>query len=709
MNFFSEKEDIKTSRENGFAIPQILLLGIGIAIGLGGLINSSIISLTGSRINRQELLAKTSSYSGITQFKALLNDNSKGRLFNFFWIVDNCSEKSVECPSQKIAFPPNTYWSDDRWCNDEDDCKGRQKAPLCPLDQNISWINEQKIVTELFSNDNIIGTNLENTNRDFNQSFNIISSKYIGTEDYGINSILIEGLSSANNNRSEISASNKLRVNIQVNSYLSENGFGFLAAGEDNTDKKESLFLGNINILPSDAKGSIIWRMNLEDSSDCNNLKEIAQGIYSSLPEKNNGGIWIQPLNLPKQPRLKNVEDLQTVFCTPRTFKIVSYNCNLNSKNLKQKTYRIYSLYVRGPGAVFEVSTSDDEKIILEIMGDIDISNGGLFCHKNENDVCGTGKAENLTILFKQKNKPLKNKLICNRINNSGGVNIKFNNDYKNIKYPIKNNTLPGHSFLIDTTGADNNKKFGSFIYGPQTTFFSFKTNNKWVQSNDHTNTNSGMIVASRGSYGYVKNIEGSSVEDRITNLILDPEYKLIPYGANQNNSNNLEIIGIGKKIGNPPKVSDFNPEGKNVFLIFDNKNSTYHLRTFEMKQINNLNINNFKYSLPGSFAILNIKNQKNNITLGKNLDNDPNTISWLNTFDIKVTRLNNNFSRNFTGAVWVKNLCFDNNGLTTWEFSQKFIKNLISWHGEEFNWGRKFYRGQGIILWDTLREFNRN
>ena len=217
------------------------------------------------------------------------------------------------------------------------------------------------------------------------------------------------------------------------------------------------------------------------------------------------------------------------------------------------------------------------------------------------------------------------------------------------------------------------------------------------------------MIVASRGSYGYVKNIEGSSVEDRITNLILDPEYKLIPYGANQNNSNNLEIIGIGKKIGNPPTVSDFNPEGKNVFLIFDNKNSTYHLRTFEMKQINNLNINNFKYSLPGSFAILNIKNQKNNITLGKNLDNDPNTISWLNTFDIKVTRLNNNFSRNFTGAVWVKNLCFDNNGLTTWEFSQKFIKNLISWHGEEFNWGRKFYRGQGIILWDTLREFNRN
>ena len=708
MNFFSEKENIRTSKNNGFAIPQILLLGIGIAIGIGGLINSSIISLTGSRINRQELLAKASSYSGITRFKALLNDNTKDRLFNYFWIVDNCSENSIECSSQQIAYPPNEYWADDKWCNEEDSCKGRQKAPLCPINQNISWIDEQSIVAELF-NKNDIGKSLENTNQDFKQTFNIISSKYIGTEEYGINSILIEGLSSANTKSSDISASNKLRVNIEVSSFISDNGFGFLSAGEDNSDKQDSLYLGNINILPNDAKGSIIWRMNLEDTSDCNNLKELAKGTYSSLPDEDNGGIWIQPLNMPKQPRLKNVKNLETIFCTPKTFKENTYNCNLNSGNLKQKTFRIYSLFVRGPGAIFEVSTSDEKKIILEIMGDIDISNGGLFCHKNENDMCGTGKPENLTILFKQKKKPLKNKLICNRNNNNGGVNIKFNDDYSNIKYPIENNTLPGHSFLIDKTGENENSKFGAFIYGPNTTFISLQAKNKWIQSNDYTNTNNGLIVTSRGSYGYIKNIEGKSVEDKITNLILDPEYKLIPYGANQQNSKNLEIIGIGKKVRNLPNMSDFNPESKDVFLIFDNKNSKYHLRTFEVKRINDKNIENYKYSFPGSFAILDIKNKQNNFELGEDLEKDNNTISWLNTFDIKVIRLDNDFSRNFIGAAWVKNLCFDSNGSKNWEFSQTFIQNLIAWHGEEFNWGRKFYRGQANILWDTLREFKRN
>ena len=34
-----------------------------------------------------------------------------------------------------------------------------------------------------------------------------------------------------------------------------------------------------------------------------------------------NGGIWIQPLNLPKQPRLKNVIDIGTLICTKKDMK----------------------------------------------------------------------------------------------------------------------------------------------------------------------------------------------------------------------------------------------------------------------------------------------------------------------------------------------------------------------------------------------------
>ena len=34
------------------------------------------------------------------------------------------------------------------------------------------------------------------------------------------------------------------------------------------------------------------------------------------------------------------------------------------------------------------------------------------------------------------------------------------------------------------------------------------------------------------------------------------------------------------------------------------------------------------------------------------------------------------------------------------------FIEKISEWHGEEFNWGVRHYRGRSIILWDTLRDF---
>ena len=218
---------------------------------------------------------------------------------------------------------------------------------------------------------------------EFDQLFNILSSKYIGTEEYGINSILIEGSSKARNSENK-SASNKLRVNIQVNGETSESGFGFISVCEKNSDKKDSLFLGNLNITPSNsAKGSIIWRMNVDNELDCRNSRKLAKASNSSLPKAGNGGIWIQPLALPKQPRLKNVKDIGTLICTKENYIKNNSKCKLDSENLNQKTSRIYSLFVRGPDSKFEVQTSDNRKIILEMMGDIDISNG-KFCHKME-------------------------------------------------------------------------------------------------------------------------------------------------------------------------------------------------------------------------------------------------------------------------------------------------------------------------------------
>ena len=656
------------------------------------------------------MLAKAASYSGITRLRALFNDNTKGRLFNYFWLVNNCSEKSNECEETRIANPSNEFWADDSWCDGEINCNGRQKAPLCSYESNFSWDQEQIIVSDLYKKSNYIRNSINTSQRKFDQLFNILSSKYIGTEEYGINSILIEGSSKARNSENK-SSSNKLRVNIQVNGETSESGFGFISVGEKNSDKTDSLFLGNLNITPSNsAKGSIIWRMNVDNELDCRNSRKLARASNSSLPKTGNGGIWIQPLALPKQPRLKNVKDIGTLICTKENYKKNNSKCKLDSDDLNQKTYRIYSLFAKGPDSKFEVITSDTKKVILEVMGDIDISNGGEFCHRNENEPCGSGKPENLTILFKQKSASRENKLMCNRDSNNGGIKLNKRFAYST-NFPLNNDLLPGNSFLIDNTGKIFNSEFGAFVYGPKTTFLSVIPKSNWIQMNNEkkSSNNLGLVVTSRGSYGYILNTAGTSLKDQTTNLILNSDLTLISYSGENNSTNNIEIIGIGKKRSEFPANSELDPNTNNVFLIFDSSNSNYHLRSFNVRNINSLNNKNFQNSYPRAFAILNPKNNLNNINLGNNLEENSLANSWLSAFDIKVQNKNTNYIRNFSGATWVKNLCFDNANEKNWRFSNNFIDKLISWHGNEFNWGVKYYRGKSIILWDTLRDFQLN
>ena len=344
----------------GFAIPQILILGIGVAVGISGLMAASILGLTGSRINRQELLAKSSSYSGITRLRTLFNDKTQGRLFNYFWLVNNCSEMADNCDTTKISLPPNEYWEDIDWCNNEENCQGRQKAPFCPPNSNHTWESEQAIVRNLFSNNYYIGNPLNELNKEFNQSFNIISTKYIGSENNGSNSILIDGLSTPNNSNLT-SASNKLRVNIQINSETSS--FGFISSGENNSDKTDSLFLGSLRVIKKNkSEGSIIWRMNIDNYENCKNFKSLARGENAELTDTANNGIWIQPIGMPKQPKLRNVIDIGTVICNEFN-QDKNANCKLSSGKSPIKTFRIYSLISRGPGSVFEISTKDNSKI----------------------------------------------------------------------------------------------------------------------------------------------------------------------------------------------------------------------------------------------------------------------------------------------------------------------------------------------------------
>ena len=104
MNLFNKINLRKLeASNNGFAIPQVLVLGVGVAIAVSGLMAASILSLTGSKIKRQELIAKASSYSGITTIRSLLNDSSKD-YFHYFWLVDSLNTQRPN-PSQE-------YWSE---------------------------------------------------------------------------------------------------------------------------------------------------------------------------------------------------------------------------------------------------------------------------------------------------------------------------------------------------------------------------------------------------------------------------------------------------------------------------------------------------------------------------------------------------------------------------------------------------------------------
>ena len=75
-------------------------------------------------------------------------------------------------------------------------------------------------------------------------------------------------------------------------------------------------------------------------------------------------------------------------------------------------------------------------------------------------------------------------------------------------------------------------------------------------------------------------------------------------------------------------------------------------------------------------------------------------------TSDLKDS-LNLNENITIKGAVWAKNVCLDRNKVTNWRFDRDFANNLPKRHSnDDFNYGVRYYRGRGIKVWDTLRDF---
>ena len=697
--FIKLKSIYLIKEDGGFAISQILVLGIGLAAITSGIIAATINGLTESKISRQELMAKAASESGVTTYRALLNDNGDS-LFYYYWLTKNCSTNASECPTNipkgTISNPSMLFWQDKEFCNGDLNCKGRRVAPICNYERKIGWNRSTSYFrTLLDGNPDIVGYNLAGFQKDYNQFYDLKSTEFTGSEDYGITSILIEGINKSIS-PNEITASNKLRVNFQVHKNIPLSGFAFLSVGENIEDNQESLFLGNLNTYGdkgSTAKGSIIWRRNLnENFSNCGNLEQEAKAINSNLPKKGNGGIWAQPLKMPKEPSLGGIKDIGILICTPEVSNRRGSSCKLNDYLVKKpRNYLIHNIFASSIGSKFEVSTSDDSIVNLKILGDIDISNGGVFCHRDKSSPCGSGNPNNLNIFFS----PLKantatkyNKLVCN-MDGDGGVKLKN----KRAIVSLGPSELPANSFNIDNT---DNDIFKAFIYAPKNTLISLKPENNWVQEVNRStsrNISSPMIITTRGVKGWIEETKGGRWDEKMTNVFVLGN-RLIT-----SENSNFDIIAIGNNNNHPDS------QRRNGILVYNNSNRYYYFYYFNKQQVNQALDSSSQLSLPLRKGII-------NNTQPINLGSYSSLWAWIRSsslfrdYNINLRLRPPITQRNFSGAAWVKNLCLDNRGTKRWYFSEKFYDEFNRPPKEKMKFGVGYYRGQSILLWDTLRDF---
>ena len=101
---FITKYLLRISKSEAFALPQILVLAIGMAFSLVGLMNLSINRLSTSKLSNKEMQAKNASLSAFNSIKTLFN-NSKSGAYYYYWLLKTCSSKVAnnnvlsECPS----------------------------------------------------------------------------------------------------------------------------------------------------------------------------------------------------------------------------------------------------------------------------------------------------------------------------------------------------------------------------------------------------------------------------------------------------------------------------------------------------------------------------------------------------------------------------------------------------------------------------------
>ena len=712
--------------DEGFALPQILILSIALGVGITALLASSISRLTSSKINSLEINSRNASYSAITNLRALLN-NTKGPLY-YYWLSKVCSDNAIdvnkECPGGFMSpankeiwpgernngrFPDlsKLFWTDsgNKFCQGSRGCVGRQVAPACTYSGTsnggrIAWNNYINSLSGVIDNaEDSVGHNLANSTRNQLQSFFIKSLDYVGTEQGGETSILAEGFSRTNSGSNPLASNNKIRVNVGISKLVSDAGFAFISAGENDLDRDSSLYLGKF-LVDGDKTGSIIWRRNVKDPNECVHLRAKTNVFNSGgLPANSNseGGLWFQPLLLPGDPGHTDPfnnpgttpHKMGDVFCTRFNSTNPNSKCrdltSINRQGTRTGKVEIDNLFVKGEGAVFTVLTDDKNPVTLEVSGNIEISNGGKFCHNDFRsgiNACGTGNPSNLTIIIKQNNTP-NQAIACSNLN--GGINLT--------------NTASSapNSFLMSHTGG-NNENFSAFVYSPDTTFTTTTLNLPYYQTpidkkapNFRTTR---QLVVAEGAYALVE--DPSSVLDSDKEpILIKYNNRTIPFSNTSHNNplGDWKIIAAGEKQrgqrNHPSNIMD------DVILIYNTRFGHYSIYGI----VKNNNVYNI--------ALNNVNGKSFFRYLGRNLSLNHQEMRWINSYygiDLKPTKIK---PINIDGIAWVKNLCLDNRNTVNWSFNKDTKERLIERYGQNMNFGVPYYRGKVIASWDTLRDFD--
>ena len=755
-NIFLQKYLLRTSSNKAFALPQILILAIGITITLVGLMNASINRLSTSKLSNKEMQAKNATESAFNSVRSLLN-NSKSGAYYYYWLLKSCSSTipnskvNSECPTfgggrsgsqwpgQPILGmfrdPSKIYWSDtnNEWCagNSSSTCKGRPVAPSCYYlgrrgrSDSIDWNYSSNALSQLINgSEKVIESSKNSSNV---QSFDIKSTDFVGDEEGGENSIVLSGFNSIPSNvKNGINATNKVRANIQVYRRIPDSGFAFLSAGENFNDTN-SLFLGDFNMKNLNQAGSILWRKNinpLRDYIECPQIKR-QSGIkdVSKLPDesRNMGGLWVQPLKLPPKPKIVNQGKLGTLW-NPFQNPIVclkdgntrhfNSNCTFlesagyaNYKN-KDRTYTIDDLVVRGKDAFFGVVTNDNSRVTLIVRGSIDLSNGGRICHRNNSSgaSCGSGKPENLTIIFQQPSQNIisKQRLFCSP---NGGMSYKKDPN-RNISANHPNN-MPFNSLNVSATG-DKNEYFSAFVYAPDTTFSTGTPKTEYysraIISTPGTTIPARLVTTVKGVYSFIYN-PGGSVNERTPMPFRNTKGELIPYTIDSDKNSwdrrshgfdDTYIIAVGKK-GYSPRT-DVNILMDEMALIWDSATKNYFLVGYQI------------VGREVRFVDRNINGKLWKYNLGRDpYKRDSRGDHFIHHYGMELRRVADlPKDKNFKGSAWVKNACFDEHGKIFWDFNSDYSTNLVKrYNNSKYNFGVPYYRGKTIEAWDTLRSFN--